>query len=269
MSYIDTFNEKIDSFKGHDKYEWLRKQADIALQHRNGYGYSVIASDDFIGRIIAMPVDYIQDWLDGKNKLEWRRQDKLKLSAIRGGFVDLHEQYPDVEIHKIGMGALEFYKGLGFKLLKEQGDCCFVGKIPDKFLGVEFEDKFVSEEWGTTTYYFTAPKEMLEGKYPEAEAMEISVEFLTEQPEARYATVMFSPTKYDAIEECYTDYDWFDVDMPYEDIEKLMSMAEKTLEKRRAGALEERIAEARESLDRDSEIEKDATAKGKADEISR
>lgn len=252
MSYIDDFNEKIEAFKDHDKYIWLRKQADIALQHRNGFGHSVIASDDFIDRIIAMPVDYIQDWLDGKNELKWRRQDELKLSAIKGGFVDLHEQYPDVEIHKIGKGALEFYKGLGFKVLKEQGDCCFMGKVDEKFLGVEFEDKFVSEEYGTTTYYFMAPKEMLEGKYPEAEAMEISIEFLTEQPEACKATVMFSPTKYDATEECYTDYDWFDVDMPYEDIEKLMNMAEKALEKQRMTALEERIAEAREQIGRDN-----------------
>ena len=31
-----------------------------------------------------------------------------------------------------------------------------------------FEEKYDSEEYGTRTLYFIAPKEMLNGKYPEA-----------------------------------------------------------------------------------------------------
>lgn len=102
-----------------------------------------------------------------------------------------------------------------------------VGYYPS--VAIELEDKYVDDEYGTTTYYFIAPKEMLEGKYPEAESMEISIEFPTDRPEAREATVMFSPTKYVVEEQCYMDYDWFRVDMPYEKIERLMVLAEKSL----------------------------------------
>lgn len=84
-----------------------------------------------------------------------------------------------------------------------------------------FEKKVVSEEYGTTTLYFLAPKEVLDGKYPEAEHMTISVEYPTATPEARFAKVMFSPTKNGE------DYDWFDADLRYEDIARLIDYGEK------------------------------------------
>lgn len=86
---------------------------------------------------------------------------------------------------------------------------------------IKFEEKVISEEYETTTLYFIAPKEILNGKYPEAERGEISIEFPTNNPEASYASVMFSPTK-DGV-----DYDWFDVDLSYDEIEKLINLAEK------------------------------------------
>ena len=92
---------------------------------------------------------------------------------------------------------------------------------------IYFEEKYESDEYGTTTLYFIAPKKMLDGKYPEAEHTEISIEFPTSQPEAQYATVMFSPSRYSEEAEGFTDYDWYDVDMPYEDIEALMQLAER------------------------------------------
>ena len=66
------FNEKIDSFKDHEKYSWLRKYANDAIVHNEGGGYTMIVAEDFIKRIEQMPLEYIRDWLDGKNKLEWR-----------------------------------------------------------------------------------------------------------------------------------------------------------------------------------------------------
>lgn len=66
------FNEKIDSFREHPRYEWLRENANYAMRANEGYGYSMIAGADFIERIEKMPLDYIKDWLDGKNKLEWK-----------------------------------------------------------------------------------------------------------------------------------------------------------------------------------------------------
>ena len=93
---------------------------------------------------------------------------------------------------------------------------------------IQFDESYISEEWGTITLYFIAPKEMLNGKYPEAESMEISIECPIEYISPKYATVMFSPTKYDEEEDCYTDYDWFDVNLSYEEIEGLIKLAEES-----------------------------------------
>ena len=45
------FNEKIDSFREHPRYEWLRENANYAMRANEGYGYSMIAGADFIERI--------------------------------------------------------------------------------------------------------------------------------------------------------------------------------------------------------------------------
>lgn len=66
------FNSKIDHFKGHPKYEWLREYADEAMHYNEGGGYYMIKASDFIERIEKMPLEYIQDWLAGKNQLEWK-----------------------------------------------------------------------------------------------------------------------------------------------------------------------------------------------------
>lgn len=67
-----TFNEKIDSFKEHKKYSRLRQYADEAIHWNEMSGYLMIKAEDFIKRIEKMPLDYIRDWLDGKNQLEWK-----------------------------------------------------------------------------------------------------------------------------------------------------------------------------------------------------
>lgn len=66
------FNAKIDHFKGHPRYEWLRKYADDALNWNENFGLLQIKAEDFIKRIEQMPLEYIHDWLDGKNQLEWK-----------------------------------------------------------------------------------------------------------------------------------------------------------------------------------------------------
>ena len=82
---------------------------------------------------------------------------------------------------------------------------------------VELEEKYVSEEYETTTLYFIAPKEMLIESYPEAESTEISIEFPTSTPHSKYATVMISPTK----DGLY--YDWCDKEFTDDDVEKLIA----------------------------------------------
>lgn len=66
------FNEKIDHFRNHPKYEWLRQYANDAICWNEMSGYLMIKAEDFIKRIEKMPIVYIEEWLDGKNKLEWK-----------------------------------------------------------------------------------------------------------------------------------------------------------------------------------------------------
>lgn len=68
---INLFNQKIDYFVQHSKYEWLRKYSDEALHWDTCAGFYQIKAADFIDRIINASIDYIRDWLDGKNNLEW------------------------------------------------------------------------------------------------------------------------------------------------------------------------------------------------------
>ena len=89
---------------------------------------------------------------------------------------------------------------------------------------IQFDDRWDRDD-GTTVLWFTAPKELLMGKYPEAESMEISVEVPTNNIKPEYAIVEMSPTKYVEEEDGYTDYDWCEIDIPLDEIEELIEMA--------------------------------------------
>ena len=94
---------------------------------------------------------------------------------------------------------------------------------------IKFDERYDSKEYGTTTLYFIAPKEMLKNfipknDYPEAISMEISIEFPTEHIESNYAYVCVSPTKED--ENGTVDYDWCDADISYDEIEELIKLSE-------------------------------------------
>jgi hypothetical protein len=92
---------------------------------------------------------------------------------------------------------------------------------------IEFEERYDSEVYETTTLYFIAPKEMLKTTmvkdYPEAISMEISIEFPMNHIEARYADVCVSPTNEEG-----EDYDWYDIELPYDEIEALIELAKKS-----------------------------------------
>ncbi len=70
------FNEKINSFKEHEKFTWLREYANDAMAWNERAGYFMIQAADFIKRIEKMPLEYIRDWLDDKNELEWKPEYK-------------------------------------------------------------------------------------------------------------------------------------------------------------------------------------------------
>lgn len=89
---------------------------------------------------------------------------------------------------------------------------------------VTLEDWYKNDEYETMTLYFEAPKEWLNGLYPDAVSAEISVEYPLKYPEASEATVMISPTR-DLGEDGYEDYDWNDLELPLPDIEALIGMA--------------------------------------------
>lgn len=91
---------------------------------------------------------------------------------------------------------------------------------------VKFEERFVNDELETVTLYFIAPKEWLGNLFPEAVHAEISIEYPIAHPEARYASIMISPTKEDE-DGCFEDYEWCDLTASPEEIEALMILAEK------------------------------------------
>ena len=64
-------------------------------------------------------------------------------------------------------------------------------------------------------------------EYPEAVSMEISIEFPMGHIEPRYADVCISPTRYDEETDSYEDYDWYDIDLPYDEIEELIRLSER------------------------------------------
>lgn len=94
---------------------------------------------------------------------------------------------------------------------------------------IKFDERFDDRDCGTTTLYFIAPKEMLKkfipvNDYPEAVSMEISIEFPANHIQANYADVCVSPTR--EIEGGTEEYDWYDIDLPYDEIEELINLAE-------------------------------------------
>lgn len=102
---------------------------------------------------------------------------------------------------------------------------------------IAFEERYNDEENETTTLYFIAPKELLntflpEENYPDAVSMEISIELPTRclqngfisAMEADCISVSISPTR-----ECEggtEDYDWHDVEIPYNEIMELISLSQ-------------------------------------------
>lgn len=117
--YEADFNVKINHFSSHPKYAWLRAEADKALHNHTGYGSLAIVACDFMDRIIAMPLDYIEDWLNGENELKWRDCDKKRLSAMKMGCEHLYEMYPESEICLIRKEQKDFYSGCGYTLFED------------------------------------------------------------------------------------------------------------------------------------------------------
>lgn len=127
--FLRRFNEKIDSFSEHPDYPDLRKKANEYERLWSGFGLEAIIAQDFVERIVAMPLDYIADWLDGKNELKWRREDQKMLEAIKVGYEEILKAHPDYEIHKISLKHEGFYtQEYDYEVLERRDDCLIVGK---------------------------------------------------------------------------------------------------------------------------------------------
>lgn len=90
-------------------------------------------------------------------------------------------------------------------------------------LDIEFDEKRVSKEHESTTFYFSAPRNILGKRWPEADYAEISVEVPNNNMEASAASVVVGPVSKE--EEGTWIYDWIDAVMPYSDIEYLLDIA--------------------------------------------
>ena len=91
---------------------------------------------------------------------------------------------------------------------------------------IKFDESYISEEHGTITLYFIAPKDLFDNIDKEAESVEISIECPREYISAQYASVEYSPTKYE--DGGYIDYDWREIDLPYEEIEAFIKLAKES-----------------------------------------
>ena len=96
-----------------------------------------------------------------------------------------------------------------------------------------FDEKYESGAYVTTTLYFTAPVELLtllseKFENENARAAQISVEYPKDMQVARLATVMISPEDEDG-----NAYDWCDLDIPNEHIERLFQIANNAMKESR------------------------------------
>lgn len=103
--------------------------------------------------------------------------------------------------------------------------------------GIKFEEMHVNNKYHTVTDYFLITKELLDELcpelYPSAEHGCISVEYPIGLAEARYCDVMISPTKgnmdYNWPTKDDIDYDWTKLTLAYNDIEKLLGIARRSV----------------------------------------
>ena len=89
---------------------------------------------------------------------------------------------------------------------------------------VEYEDSWNKQD-GTTILFFTAPVEWLTREYPDAVSSSISLEFPTAPHLRDYVSVEISPTRYDAENDTYEDYDWETFSLTDEEISALIALA--------------------------------------------
>ena len=62
--FVATFRKKIKLLEGHAQYSWLSEYAEKIIRMNQGFGYQAIAANDFMEKIIIMPLADLQGWLE-------------------------------------------------------------------------------------------------------------------------------------------------------------------------------------------------------------
>lgn len=88
---------------------------------------------------------------------------------------------------------------------------------------ISFEEAVDAPIYQTTTLYFTAPKELLHGQYPEATSAEIALEIPWQDKALDSVTARISPTR--EVEGGTEDYDWSDFDIDEAGLVELLKLA--------------------------------------------
>jgi hypothetical protein len=103
---------------------------------------------------------------------------------------------------------------------------------------VQFEEMCKNYEEGTITGFFTIDKSLLEemypNQYPEAIAGKLSVDISMEQSmcisDNCNAICSISPVEYNANNNEYDCYNWFDVYLPQDEVKELINIIKEELE---------------------------------------
>lgn len=93
---------------------------------------------------------------------------------------------------------------------------------------IKFDESHIWEEHGIINLFFTCPKELLIENYSDAEYAELSIECPKEYIDAKFSNVEISPVMYDEKSKEYIYYDWRNIELPYEEIEELIKLAEES-----------------------------------------
>lgn len=76
--FIKAFDNKINKLREHKNFCNLLEKAEWAKINNTTCGLDSIIANDFMKRIITMPLDYIKNWLEDKNNLEWLAEYKYE-----------------------------------------------------------------------------------------------------------------------------------------------------------------------------------------------
>lgn len=108
----------------HEQYPFLLNE----IEKHTTDNLSKIYHDDFLDRLWAMPLPYIEEWLDQKHDLSWNPIHYNRLLALRGGFLDVFQKHPTANICKVNSDYVTLYKNTGYRVARSDDQYSVVYK---------------------------------------------------------------------------------------------------------------------------------------------